>query len=92
MVLFHSDNVNVDFFFQRNLPFLPNCNNPCWYSNNGVQLKCLPNFFLTGASRCGTQHLLEALKQHPLILAPSEKEIGFWNGYLYRGGDKQGCE
>ena len=48
-------------------------------------LKLMPNFIIIGAQKCGTTSLFEYLTQHPLVLPPIKKEIGFFDFRQYQG-------
>ena len=44
-----------------------------WWSS-----RCLPFFFLVGAPESGTTRLFAWVAQHPDVLLPRRKELGFW--------------
>ena len=53
--------------------------------SQGVQLYCLPAFYLAGFAKCGTTTLYELLLQHPQIVPPNQKEGQFWQTFMELG-------
>lgn len=57
-----------------------------WRGATG-SLRTLPDFLLIGAARCGSTSLFAILTAHPHILAPSHKEVHFFDRNYLRGLD-----
>ncbi|KAL8618478.1 hypothetical protein ACOMHN_049895 [Nucella lapillus] len=50
--------------------------NPCWY--NGTRLRCMPYFYIIGASKSATNDLFSRLLSHPNIRS-TRKEVHWFN-------------
>ena len=56
--------------------FTEKSKNPCWY--DGKRLRCLPYFFIIGATKSATTDLFKRLLMHPNIKS-TRKEIHWFS-------------
>ncbi|XP_076437381.1 carbohydrate sulfotransferase 15-like [Babylonia areolata] len=50
--------------------------NPCWY--NGTRLRCMPYFYIIGASKSATNDLFDRLRAHPNVQS-TRKEVHWFS-------------
>ncbi len=48
-------------------------------------LRILPDFLIIGGNKCGTTSLFKYMIEHPCILAPTNKEINYFNRFYENG-------
>ncbi len=69
------------FKFQTPSTMLQNFKNPCWAektTDNILQLRCFPYFYLAGFPKSGTTDLYNEIIKHPMIAQSIQKEPHWW--------------
>lgn len=51
--------------------------NPCWY--DGSRLRCVPYFYIIGASKSGTNDLLRRISAHPDVAKDTRREVHWFS-------------
>nr|KAG5696141.1 hypothetical protein BaRGS_026500 [Batillaria attramentaria] len=51
--------------------------NPCWY--DGKRLRCVPYFFIIGATKSGTNDIMHRIQAHPDVATDTRREVHWFS-------------